>query len=136
MRISALVASILAIAIPASVSAQDINIGKDLYDQYCATCHGADGGGSGPLTEIMMDKPSDLRKLAANNEVDPGVFPMLRVIHVIDGRSGLRAHGGPMPTYGNVFMAETVDSHEKVGAVLETRGRILSLAMYLESIQE
>ena len=58
------------------------------------------------------------------------------MIHIIDGRSGLRAHGGSMPTYGDVFMAETVDEMERMGAVLETRGRVLSLALYLESLQE
>lgn len=116
--------------------AQDASLGKDLYDQYCATCHGTSGAGDGPLTELMTEKPADLRKLAAENEANPGEFPMLRVIHVIDGRTGVRAHGGPMPTYGSVFMAQSVDEREEMGAVLETRGRILSLAMYLESIQE
>ena len=120
---------------PVAGWAQDAGIGQSLYNQYCSTCHGADGGGAGPLTEIMLEKPSDLRQLAAENPADPGVFPMLRVIHVIDGRTGLRAHGGSMPTYGEVFMAETIDERENIGAVLETRGRVLSLAMYLESIQ-
>ena len=81
----------------------------------------------------MLEKPSDLRKLAQENPANAGEFPMLRVIHIIDGRSGLRAHGGSMPTYGAVFMAETVNELEQMGAVLETRGRILSLAMYLGS---
>ena len=126
----------LALSIPATAHTQNVEIGKDLYDQYCATCHGADGGGSGPLTEIMLEKPSDLRKLAQENPANSGEFPMLRVIHIIDGRTGLRAHGGPMPTYGAVFMAESVNEMGSMGAVLETRGRILSLAMYLESIQE
>lgn len=130
-----LILSAAALCVPFAAAAQD-TVGKQLYDQYCATCHGLDGAGTGPLTEIMLDKPSDLRKLAANNEAEPGVFPMLKVIHIIDGRTGLRAHGGPMPTYGDVFMAETIDEMEKVGAVLETRGRILSLATYLESMQE
>ena len=84
----------------------------------------------------MLEKPSDLTKLAANNPADKGVFPMLRILHIIDGRTGLRAHGGPMPTYGQIFMSQTEDEMETMGAVLETRGRILSLAMYLESIQE
>ncbi len=61
---------------------------------------------------------------------------MLRVLHVIDGRSGLRAHGGSMPTYGQIFMEGAMDEMENMGAVLETRGRVLSLAMYLESIQD
>lgn len=117
-------------------AAQDADIGQHIFDQYCATCHGTDGKGQGPLTEIMLEKPSDLTLLAANNPTDAGVFPMLRVIHVIDGRTGVRAHGGPMPTYGNIFTAEVGDSMGSYGAVLETRGRILSLALYLESLQQ
>jgi mono/diheme cytochrome c family protein len=116
--------------------AQDAGIGESIYNQYCATCHGADGGGGGPLTELMLEKPADLRLLAANNEASPGEFPMLRVIHIIDGRTGVRAHGGSMPTYGDVFTAEAEATRERMGAVLETRGRILSLAMYLETIQQ
>lgn len=136
MRFPKIVLPMLALCLPAVAAAQDAGVGASLYNQYCATCHGSDGGGAGPLTEIMLDKPSDLRQLAANNEANPGEFPMLRVIHIIDGRTGLRAHGGPMPTYGNIFMAEAVDEMEQVGAVLETRGRILSLALFLESIQQ
>ncbi|MDJ0638652.1 MAG: c-type cytochrome [Paracoccaceae bacterium] len=126
----------LALTVPAVASAQDVTIGAALFNQYCSTCHGADARGEGPLTEIMLEKPSDLRKLAAENPAEPGVFPMLRVIHVIDGRTGLRAHGGSMPTYGQLFMAETEDEMEEMGAILETRGRVLSLARYLEDIQE
>jgi len=138
MRSSLFLVSILAGSFTLSSSpvfAQDAGIGAHLFGQYCATCHGDDGGGAGPLTEIMLEKPSDLRDLAVNNTASPGEFPMLKVIHIIDGRTGLRAHGGSMPTYGNVFMAETIDDMEKVGAVLETRGRILSLALFLEGIQ-
>lgn len=126
----------LAASLAAPAMAQSPDVGKEIYDQYCATCHGADGTGGGPLTEIMLDKPTDLTRMAADNPAEPGSFPMLKVIHIIDGRTGLRAHGGPMPTYGDIFMTEEVADREKVGAVLETRGRILSLAMYLESLQQ
>ena len=134
MRNLAFLLPVIALALPAS--AQDADVGEQIYSQYCATCHGVDGGGAGPLTEIMLEKPSDLRQLAANNPASPGEFPMLRVIHIIDGRTGLRAHGGSMPTYGDIFMAESVGEMVTMGAVLETRGRILSLAMSLESLQE
>ncbi|MCG6882149.1 MAG: cytochrome c [Silicimonas sp.] len=132
------IAALLTVALtPATAClAQDASVGASLYTQYCSTCHGSDGRGAGPLTEIMTEKPADLTKLAANNPSESGVFPMLKVIHIIDGRTGLRAHGGPMPTYGNIFMAEVEDEMEEMGAVLETRGRILSLAMYLETIQD
>ena len=136
MRRTLFMIAAIASVLPIAGWAQSTEIGESLYNQYCSTCHGADGGGEGPLTEIMLEKPSDLRLLAANNPAEEGVFPMLRVIHVIDGRTGLRAHGGSMPTYGALFMAETIDEMEDMGAVLETRGRVLSLAMYLESIQQ
>jgi mono/diheme cytochrome c family protein len=136
MKPARLTLTALALAIPTAMQAQDAGIGETIYNQYCSTCHGADGAGAGPLTELLLEKPADLRKLAADNAASPGEFPMLRVIHIIDGRTGLRAHGGSMPTYGEIFMAEAIDEREQMGAVLETRGRILSLAMYLESIQE
>ena len=51
-----------------------------------------------------------------------------------DGRTGVRAHGGPMPVYGRIFSAEAAD-HGTYSAVMEARGRILSIAYYLESLQ-
>ncbi|PUB11031.1 c-type cytochrome [Yoonia sediminilitoris] len=110
--------------------AQD-DLGENVYSQYCATCHGASGTGDGPLTELMTTKVSDLTVLKENND---GVFPMLEVIHIIDGRTGLRGHGGPMPVYGAVFNAEAGDI--EYGSVVYTRAKILSLAYYLESIQK
>ena len=112
--------------------AQDEAFGKALYDQYCATCHGASAAGDGPLTEFITDKVPDLTGLAQRNDGD---FPMLKVIHIIDGRTGLRGHGGPMPTYGSIFMHESLADIGINASVLETRGRIMSLAMYLESLQ-
>ena len=123
------------IAFSSIAAAQDTDLGQSMYMQYCATCHGEDGAGAGPLTELMIEKPADLRLLAENNVQAPGEFPMLHVLHVIDGRTGLRAHGGSMPTYGDVFDAGAEPNRLEYGALLETRGRILSLALYLESMQ-
>ena len=128
----ALSAAVIAGAAGAAVAEGSL-IGAAVYHQYCATCHGAGGEGDGPLTEHMLTKVPDLTAMAAEND---GVFPMLDVIHVIDGRTGLRGHGGPMPVYGSIFMSEKQDEIGLVASVLETRGRILSLALYLESIQD
>ncbi|MXQ09114.1 cytochrome c [Alphaproteobacteria bacterium GH1-50] len=107
-------------------------IGMADYQQYCATCHGVDATGGGDLTQLMTVKVPDLTQIAANND---GIFPMLDVIHVIDGRTGVRAHGGPMPVYGRVFTAEAAE-HGTIAAALEARGRVLSIAYYLESLQQ
>jgi mono/diheme cytochrome c family protein len=119
----------------ASAVAADDLVGMQLYDRYCASCHGASGDGHGPASSalaglLQVDVP-DITHLAEAND---GVFPMLEVIHVIDGRTGIRAHGGTMPVWGTVFSAE-VDNLGIYGSAIETRGRVLSLALYLEGIQ-
>lgn len=126
----AVIAGTLAVATIAT--ADESGIGKTAYEQYCATCHGVDATGGGPLTEIMTTSVPDLTTMAAAND---GSYPMLSVIHVIDGRTGLRAHGGPMPVYGALFDEES-HSGTEYGDVLYTRGKVLSIAYYLESLQE
>ncbi|MGB3277852.1 MAG: cytochrome c [Pseudorhodobacter sp.] len=112
-----------------AVFAQE-DLGAASYRQYCATCHGASGVGDGPLTEMMTTKVADLTQLSAQND---GEFPMLRVLHVIDGRTGLRGHGGPMPVYGALFESEAGDT--LFGSVIYTKAKVLALAYYLEGIQ-
>ena len=59
-------------------------MGQAVFTQYCATCHGASGTGDGPLTEMITSKVPDLTKISMQND---GEFPMLDVIHIIDGRT-------------------------------------------------
>ncbi len=114
-------------------SAQDADIGKALYGDYCAACHGASGMGDGDMANVLTIPAPNLTLLAQQND---GQFPMLKVIHIIDGRTGVRAHGGPMPVFGRVFGAGDASAANPYGSVLEVRGRVLSLALYLESIQK
>lgn len=107
--------------------------GKEEYLKSCAVCHGDTGMGDGPLAEIMTVPVPDLTKISASND---GQFPMLKVIQTIDGRSGTRGHGYPMPIWGSRMKAEVSGEMGDYGAELEVRGRILSIALYLESIQQ
>ena len=113
--------------------AQDPDAGHELYMDYCASCHGVDADGKGPFATGNNANVPALTGLAQANE---GEFPMLDVIHVIDGRTGLRGHGGPMPIFGALFRSQMSDRFGRYGEVIETRGRILSIAYYLESIQQ
>jgi hypothetical protein len=61
---------------------------------------------------------------------------MLEVIQIIDGRTGVRAHGGPMPVWGDRFEATAASEAGDYGAEVMVRGRILALATYLEAIQQ
>ncbi|WP_370458558.1 hypothetical protein [Aliiroseovarius sp. PrR006] len=56
---------------------------------------------------------------------------------MVDGRSGVMAHGSDMPVWGDQFSADAGSGLERdLSAVYEVRGRILSLVYYLESIQK
>lgn len=112
--------------------AEEADPGKAAFTQYCATCHGIDAQGGGSYTELITAEVPDLTQLTVRNE---GRFPMLEVIHIIDGRSGLRGHGGPMPVYGALF-DEEIGEASPYGSPLYTRGKILSIAYYLEGVQD
>ncbi|MBE0414490.1 cytochrome c [Yoonia sp.] len=107
--------------------------GEALYNDACATCHGAAGMGEGPLAEYMTVDVPNLTQLSVRND---GVFPMLAVIQTIDGRTGIRGHGSEMPVWGRQFKAETLAGSGIYGSEVYARGKVLSLAYYLESIQE
>lgn len=110
--------------------------GKTEYMSSCASCHGIDGKGAGPVaSELSIMIPKPLTGLSAAND---GEFPMLEVIQVIDGRTGVRGHGteSGMPVWGAVYKAPLVGEIGAYGSEVAVRGRILSLALYLQSIQE
>ncbi|OWU84236.1 3-methyladenine DNA glycosylase [Oceanicola sp. 22II-s10i] len=126
----AAVALTLAMATPALAAEP---IGEREFMHSCAICHGTDAKGSGQFAELMTVQVPDLTGIAKAND---GVFPLLSVVHIVDGRSGVRGHGSPMPIWGDRFKAEIGDSKGDYGAEIEVRGRILSLVYYLESVQQ
>ncbi|RXV63887.1 3-methyladenine DNA glycosylase [Roseovarius sp. A46] len=107
-------------------------LGKAEYMSACASCHGESAAGDGPLAELMTVPVPSLTGLSAAND---GAYPMLNVIHTIDGRQGTRGHGYPMPVWGSRFKAE-LENTGPYGAEILVRGRILSIAYYLETLQE
>jgi len=106
-------------------------LGEATYRENCASCHGAAGGGDGPLAEVMTVPVPPLNTLSQQNG---GIFPMLMVVHTIDGRNETRGHGNPMPVWGATFKS-AAQAARNPATDLVARGRILSLAYYLESIQ-
>lgn len=100
-------------------------IGRNLYLGYCASCHGTEGKGDGPVAPAMAFQMQDLRTLEARK----GGFPRDWLEDVIDGRTLRAAHGtSDMPVWGWKFMLEE-DSEANVQA------RIDALVDYLETIQ-
>lgn len=130
-------ASILALALAAAGSGAALAAGPEngsgQYMVACAVCHGESAMGDGPFAAMMNTSVPGLTTLAADND---GVFPWLEVFLVVDGRTGVRAHGGPMPIWGDRFAADAGGSFGEYGAEVVTRGRIAVLVDYLESVQE
>lgn len=120
-----------AVAFP--VAAQDAGVGADLYARHCATCHGVDAKGKGPMASVLLVQPVDLTQLAAGNE---GAFPFLRVVRRIDGRDPLVSHGSPMPVYGDFFEGDDTAMKTASGQPLMTSRAIADLVAFLQTVQE
>src|SRR2546421_869222 len=54
--------------------------GQQMYDEYCAVCHGKDGRGNGPAAEALKSKPTDLTQLTKTHG---GKYPSAHVQSVI-----------------------------------------------------
>ncbi|WP_127902125.1 c-type cytochrome [Solirhodobacter olei] len=135
LRISpalATLAASLALSLAAPARAQDESVGKALFASNCAACHGETAKGDGDMAGVMTIPAPDLTLLARQND---GTFPFLKVFHVIDGRTGVRSHGNPMPVFGRSFEAAQGGADNPFGAVIEARGKVMSIALYLESLQ-
>jgi mono/diheme cytochrome c family protein len=98
------------------------------YRTYCASCHGVDGKGEGPLAQNLRFRPPDLTLLAMRNG---GQYPTEKVRRIVDGRNPLQGHGGPeMPIWGDAFKnADTGYDDQKA------RERIRSIVDYLRTLQ-
>lgn len=122
----------LCLALPAT--AQDADIGRALYHQHCATCHGLEAKGNGPMAGILVIQPTDLTALRSGNE---GTFPLERVVRRIDGRDPLVSHGSPMPVYGDYFERSfDVPMKAPSGQPVLTSQPVVDLVAFLMEIQK
>jgi mono/diheme cytochrome c family protein len=101
--------------------------GQQMYSNYCAPCHGADGKGSGPVASVLKTPPMDLTLLSRNNN---GKFPSDHVITVLQFGSEIPSHGtSQMPVWGPI-MGKMDPSRPD-----EKSLRISNVSQYLRSIQ-
>ena len=101
--------------------------GKEMFLNYCASCHGKNATGDGPAAGALKIAPADLTQLAKKNN---GKYPSMRVSSVLNGQANLAAHGNTeMPVWGAVFR-QMSGGHEA-----EVQQRIANLNHYIESLQ-
>ena len=101
--------------------------GKEMFNSYCASCHGADAKGDGPAAAALKSQPANLTRLAKDNG---GKFPEDRVMSILRGQATVTAHGNfDMPVWGPVFWRLSQ------GHPADVQQRITNLTRYIESLQ-
>ena len=104
--------------------------GAELYRVFCASCHGVEARGDGPVASTLAPTVPDLTRIAKRNG---GTFPTERVRATINGQAIPRAHGTrAMPVWGWDFYAINREDPARRKRVNELIGRLVD---YLASIQ-
>jgi len=102
--------------------------GAELFATHCASCHGDDGEGGGPVAAVMTITVPNLRTLSMRNG---GTFPADAAAAYIDGREQRASHGSrTMPIWGDFLQAENAAD----GGNSE-RPRIAALVAFIERLQ-
>lgn len=100
--------------------------GRKLFLQYCASCHGVDGKGSGPVAPSLKSSVPDLTTI----EKRDGKFDQVKIQNIIAGDINFPAHGQKeMPVWGFVF-------RQKAGGQAVSTANIYALGNYLKAIQQ
>jgi hypothetical protein len=104
--------------------------GEELFERFCASCHGAEARGDGPVSRSLNVAVPDLTRIASRY----GEFPASRIRDIIDGRGiDMFAHGSrTMPVWGYEFW---VDEGADVTAQRAVRNAINRIVEHLRAIQ-
>jgi mono/diheme cytochrome c family protein len=132
VRALALCVALGALLAPAQLLSAEASAaeGRRLYLRYCASCHGADATGNGPVAAELKTPTPDLTRI---RERHGDMWPYLRLRDIIDGRADVRAHGPrEMPVWGELIGSEGGDAPGREVAVST---QITVLLAYLKSIQ-
>jgi mono/diheme cytochrome c family protein len=105
--------------------------GEQLFQEHCATCHGSDGKGNGPMAQVLKTPPADLTQMSVRAG---GTFPAARVVEIIRYGGDISGHGtAVMPVWGKVFSSKGGGGK---GGGAYSRRAVIELKRYLESIQK
>jgi mono/diheme cytochrome c family protein len=119
--------------VASAVAGERMSYGEAEYLNSCAVCHGVEGKGDGPLSDLLVKRPADLTSISTRNG---GRFPYARVIAVIDGRYDVPGHGNrDMPVWGRQFLEDDQRLYGPAGGEIVTTERINELAGYVQSLQ-
>lgn len=104
--------------------------GQELYMRFCASCHGTDGRGDGPVASELKVEVPDLTSIARRRG---GTFPRELIDRIIDGRHVIAAHGTrTMPVWGEDFSRSGIGDPDAERAARIIMGRLVD---YLSQLQ-
>ena len=122
----------LAVALVACAPEQQVS-GRALFQDYCVSCHGASGKGDGPAAVGLAHKPADLTQISARNG---GIFPMTRVMSVIDGYTRRGDRSSVMPELGAALQEGPLVLYDSGdGIATPTPANLVALANYIKGLQ-
>ncbi len=108
----------------------DVRAGQKYFMRYCASCHGTNGTGDGPVAKSLSKPPANLR-LLSDRFGSP--LPAAKLAELIDGRDAVRAHGtADMPVWGERLYSTGEGERGELG-ISEVIGKIVA---YLDTIQD
>ena len=120
-----------------AVASNAQSIGAAEFMNSCASCHGTNGRGDGPVSKHLLNLPPDLTMLSKNND---GVFPANRLFDVIEGSADVAVHGGrDMPVWGPQYTGRSLSHQGTPSSAGEAesyaRALTLSLIDHLSTMQ-
>lgn len=77
---------------PIAGKMESLERGQKMYYTYCAVCHGATGGGDGPVAEKFLAKPPALTTKNARDFKDGYIYHM-----IVAGRGLMGSYAGQIP---------------------------------------
>jgi mono/diheme cytochrome c family protein len=118
-------------ASPASSADYVAMSGQELYGRFCASCHGPEGRGDGPVAASFRVEVPDLTQTAKRLT---GADGRERLVRIIDGRYILGAHGTRlMPVWGEDLSRLEIGNPD---AERSSQLIIQRLADYVSSLQK
>ena len=110
----------------APIAVTNAGSGEEMFNTYCAVCHGAGGKGDGPAATEFKIPPANLTTLARRHD---GKYPEAYVAQILTtGPRDAKAHGSEdMPVWGVLF--------KSIGDAGQAKLRIHNLTKYVESLQ-
>ncbi|MBI4635136.1 MAG: cytochrome c [Candidatus Rokubacteria bacterium] len=85
-----------ALVVASAAAAADLELGKKIYGQKCASCHGPDGKGNAKMAQMLKVQIPDLAVAASKSDAE-----LLK--SVSEGKK-------PMPSFGKTLSKDELDA--------------------------